>query len=143
MCTPRTAGPWGRPPSLSDTRHIGYSAASNRNWNGLMDDLRVYDRLLTYIEIHTLAPAPSATLAPIVSAGANQIIVFPATVNLNSTVTDDGNPNPLAAVTVAWKQISGPGTVIFADSNDSSTCANLPAAGVYVLQHIADDSQAP
>ena len=43
-------------------------------------------------------------------------------------------------VTTTWSQISGPGTVTFADATAVDTTASFPVDGTYVLRLTADDS---
>jgi hypothetical protein len=142
LTTTTLTAPSGTPPSLSGTGYIGNNSALTRNWDGLLDDLRIYDRLLSDIEVQTLAAAPPVNLAPVVSAGTNQIVVWPGFANLNGSVTDDGNPNPPGVVMVTWSQTSGPSTVVFGNSNAPSTTASFPTTGNYVLQLAANDGQA-
>jgi subtilisin family serine protease len=87
----------------------------------------------------TANPAVTNT-APVVNAGADQTITLPATATLVGTATDDGLPNPPAALTVTWSTVSGPGTVTFADANALSTTATFSAAGTYTLRLTASDS---
>lgn len=109
-------------------------------FKGLIDDVRAYEGALTSSEVQELAN-PVGNNAPSVDAGADQSITLPAdTVNLDGTVTDDGLPFPPGAVTVAWSKVSGPDTVTFGDVNAVDTPAQFGAAGVYVLQLLADDS---
>ncbi|HET9306133.1 MAG TPA: PKD domain-containing protein, partial [Candidatus Sulfotelmatobacter sp.] len=89
--------------------------------------------------IVTVAP-PAVNQPPVVNAGPNQAIMFPAsTVTLNGTATDDGLPNGTLAV--SWSQISGPTTATFNAPNTAATQVNLTAPGVYVLQLSASDTQ--
>jgi len=81
-----------------------------------------------------------ANQAPGVNAGADQTITLPSDANLIGTVNDDGLPNPPGAVTTIWSQVSGPGTVAFANAVSVNTTASFSAAGVYVLRLTADDS---
>jgi hypothetical protein len=90
------------------------------------------------IDIGAYEHAPNT--APTVEAGTNQTITLPAAASLNATVTDDGLPNPPAAVTVTWSKVSGPGTVTFADASAVDTTATFSVAGTYVLQLQASDS---
>ncbi len=130
--------PSGSPPLLSGTGYIGNNSVNTRNWNGLIDDLRIYDRLLSDVEIQILA-APLANVAPIVSAGTNQVVIWSAAANLNGSVADDGNP--LGVVTTVWSQLSGPGTMTFDSSNTLATTASFSIPGVYVVRLTADDGQ--
>ena len=74
---------------------------------------------------------------PVVNAGADQIITFPAAASLSGTVTDDGLPNN--NLTVAWSKISGAGNVTFANPNSASTTASFTTSGVYVLRLTVSD----
>ena len=77
---------------------------------------------------------------PVVNAGPNQSITLPVnTVTLNGTATDDGQPNH--TLTISWSVVSGPGTVTFSSSSTAVAQATFSAAGTYVLQLSADDSQ--
>ena len=59
---------------------------------------------------------------------------------LSGAATDDGLPLT-GSLTVARTQVSGPAGVIFANPNQASTTASLPAQGTYVLQLTATDGQ--
>lgn len=83
---------------------------------------------------------PSGNQRPVVSAGPDQTIMLPSGVTLNGSVSDDGLPNPPAALTKAWSTVSGPGSVTFANPNAPATTATFSAAGTYVLRLTADDS---
>ncbi len=93
---------------------------------------------LLHVEFTTGGPPPT-NAAPIVNAGANQTITLPASATLSGTVTDDGLPNPPAAVTTAWSKVSGPGTVTFGNAAATNTTVSFSAAGTYVLQLTAND----
>ena len=80
--------------------------------------------------------------APEVDAGPNRSIVSPInSISLDGTVTDDGLPNPPAAVTTTWTKQSGPGTVTFGNANAVDTTATFSATGTYVLRLTADDDE--
>ncbi len=77
--------------------------------------------------------------APIVNAGPDQSVSMPGGVNLPGAATDDGFPNPPAALTVTWSKVSGPGTVTFSDPSSASTSALFSVSGTYVLRLSAND----
>lgn len=80
-------------------------------------------------------------LAPLVNAGLDRTITLPInSVSLVGSATDDGQPNPPAALSYYWSQVSGPGTVTFASSTAVATSATFSAAGVYMLRLTAGDS---
>ncbi len=83
----------------------------------------------------------SRNRAPFVSAGIDQTITLPAVASLAGTVTDDGKPNPSAALALTWSKVSGPGTVIFQNANAVHTAASFSVRGVYVLQLTANDGE--
>jgi hypothetical protein len=81
-------------------------------------------------------------VAPTVDAGNNQTITLPASASLSGSASDDGLPNPPAAMTYTWSKSTGPGTVTFTYPNSLNTSASFSAAGTYVLQLLANDSSA-
>ncbi len=85
-------------------------------------------------------PAPPVNQAPTVNAGVNQTVTLPDSAALVGTASDDGLPEPPATVTVAWSQVSGPGTTTFGNVNSLSTSASFTTAGVYVLRLTASDT---
>jgi hypothetical protein len=89
----------------------------------------------------SLCIPPGGNLAPVVSAGTDQTITFPAGATLVGSATDDGLPDPPAALTCTWTKVSGPGTVTFGDTSDPTTTATFSTVGVYVLRLTADDSE--
>jgi len=76
---------------------------------------------------------------PAVSAGPNLSITLPAIATLNGTVTDDGLPVPPGLLTLGWSELSGPGTVTFANPNAPRTTASFSTNGTYVLRLSAAD----
>jgi hypothetical protein len=78
---------------------------------------------------------------PVVNAGSDlaATVVFPATLNLAGTASDDGLPNPPGATTVTWSKLSGPGTVTFDDAHKRTAAATFSTAGSYVLRLTATD----
>ena len=79
---------------------------------------------------------------PVVDAGDDQTIVaLTNSVNLDGTATDDGLPDPPAAVTTTWTKQSGPGTVTFGNASAVDTTATFSTYGTYVLRLTANDSQ--
>ncbi len=95
----------------------------------------------------TLAPllhveyTTSTQLRPVVNAGADLGVTLGDPANLDGTVTDDGLPDPPAAVIATWTKVSGPGNVTFGNANAVDTTATFSAAGNYVLRLTASDSQ--
>jgi RHS repeat-associated protein len=76
----------------------------------------------------------SATLS--VSISASAYVTLSNALQLNGTATDTSGLTPA----VTWTQISGPGTVTFANPNQAVTTASFSQAGTYVLQLSATDA---
>jgi hypothetical protein len=87
----------------------------------------------------TVQPPATQNTPPTVNAGADLTVTLPNSAPLSGSATDDGLPNPPGAVTFAWSQVSGPGTVMFANPNAAATTATFSAAGPYVLRLTAND----
>ncbi|MCM3874547.1 MAG: peptidoglycan DD-metalloendopeptidase family protein [Pyrinomonadaceae bacterium] len=78
--------------------------------------------------------------APIVNAGNDQTAILPAAAVLNGAASDDGLPNPPAALISTWSLVSGPGTVSFGNVESLSTTATFSIAGIYTLRLTANDN---
>jgi hypothetical protein len=117
-----------------------YNLASNRFDGGAIDDLRIYTSALSASDVLNLYnPAPSRQL-PTANAGPNTKVMIPNALTLAGSVSDDNPPYPPGVCTAAWSQISGPGTVTFANPAAASTTATFSTAGTYVLMLTANDS---
>ena len=127
---------------LHDTSYEWSFIASGRGWNGTayVNTGNAGAVLDSGSQPTNGAPGPG-NVAPTVNAGPDQMVTLPAPATLDATVTDDGLPSPPAAVTTAWSQLSGPGTVTFAAPTAVDTTATFSQPGSYVLQLSADDSQ--
>ena len=91
----------------------------------------------TTVRVLTLGPTNSA---PVVNAGPDQLITWPAlSTTLKATATDDGLPNN--TLTLAWSQVSGPGTLQFQNAAAVSTLVTVDQPGRYVARLTANDSQ--
>lgn len=77
--------------------------------------------------------------APTADAGSNQSVAVSAGADLDGSATDEGLPNPPAALTYSWSKLSGPGSVTFADSTDPTTHADFETPGIYVLRLTVSD----
>ncbi len=78
---------------------------------------------------------------PNVDAGSDQTITVDDAAVLDGTVTDDGLPDPPAALTTSWTKVSGPGTVTFGDASAVDTTATFSTPGTFVLRLTASDGQ--
>ncbi|MEO8428044.1 MAG: LamG-like jellyroll fold domain-containing protein, partial [Verrucomicrobiota bacterium] len=110
-------------------------------FNGLIDDVRIYNRALTPAEVQALSNlTPPVNQFPVVNAGPDQTITLPSSASLSGSATDDGLPNPPNTLTFHWSQVSGPGTSTFVNANAASTAVSFSQAGTYVLRLSASDS---
>ena len=71
-----------------------------------------------------------------VSAGPDQIIVFPDSATLTGSASDS-NPPVGSSLSVGWSVVSGPGTAIFANPAALGTTVTFSAPGVYFLRFTA------
>ena len=71
-----------------------------------------------------------------INISANTTVTMPGTLQLNGSVTDSTGLTP----SLAWSQVSGPGTVTFANPNQAVTTAAFSDVGSYVLQLSASDA---
>ena len=113
---------------------VGRRGDGSQPFHGLVDEVRVYERVLSDQEIVALA---GLNQAPLVDAGADQTIRLPQnSVALDGTVSDDGQPGP--TLTTIW---SGPPGVVFGDAGAVDTTATFPGAGSYALDLTAQDGE--
>jgi hypothetical protein len=91
--------------------------------------------------VFEVTPLTSGNAPPEVSAGPDLAVDITMAASLDGSVSDEGLPNPPGAVTAAWSQISGPGSVAFADANAIDTTASFPSVGTYLLRLAASDGE--
>ena len=66
--------------------------------------------------------------APVVNAGPDQTVTFPAGPTLSGTATDDGLPAG-STVSGTWTKVNGPGTVVFVNVNSLNASAVMFDSG--------------
>ncbi len=114
---------------------------SVRNFDGVFDDMRVYDRLLSEEEVKLLAVDPDNNHAPVIEASAALTTQVGKPVGSLATVYDDGQPRDQSLAT-SWSVVSGDaGKVIFADDTDPATTITITKTGEYVLMLSATDGE--
>ena len=89
----------------------------------------------------TVTDTPPVNTAPVVDAGSDHTADISDIVVLDATVTDDGLPTPPGVTSIAWSQLSGPGTANFADASIIDTTVTFTAEGTYVLMLSAFDGE--
>lgn len=132
---------------LTAPQGMQISATGLITWNPGISQVGAHNVVVKVADPHGAFETQSYTLnvisplnqAPVVNAGPDRTITLPATASLAGTVTDDGLPAGVTPV-VSWSVVSGPGTVVFADSNAPATTASFSRGGTYVLRLTANDS---
>ncbi len=127
--------PTGAGATLSNPHAVSPTFAAN-SLGAYVAQLIVNDGMLnsfpSTVEISSLTPQP-----PIVNAGSNAAIELPTnTFVLQGSVTPGwagGHPTSL------WTEVSGPGTVTFANAANPLTTATFPGVGSFVLQLTGTD----
>ncbi len=137
-------------PLLTDLPlYIGYDPVENRSFNGQLDEISFYQRVLAPTEVAEIAsssvfgkcPLPAQNAAPLVNAGFDRTLepsFIPVT--LNGSVGDDGLPMP-STLTTLWEQVSGPPASIL-EPDKLQSAATLPEVGTYVFRLSANDGLA-
>ena len=124
-------------PDYPSNFRLGNTHSGATYWfAGRLDDVRFYRRALTASEVIGLAymnTEPSVIAGPISSATNS----LPAA--LTGQALDDGQGGTLS---VQWRALSGPGTVVFGNSNALATSVTFNRSGAYVLRLAASDTQA-
>jgi hypothetical protein len=123
-------------------------------WSGVAADsytltAKAYDNsgavtISAAVSITVANPSPVNVAPSIVApAWANpNPVMLPNPASVGVTVSDDGLPNPPAALTYSWSKMSGPGTVMFSPNGtaaNATSTATFSAAGTYVLRVTVSD----
>lgn len=115
-----------------DTGFIGNREALDRAFDGLIDDVRIYNRILDPAEVAALAALP------------DMVRVDPPAVSSPSPVRT-GEPAPFLATagepprTWLWEALEGPAPVQISSPAAPSTSVEFTAPGTYRLRLRADD----
>ena len=131
--------PSGAGGTTAGTLKIGSQSGGSNAWSGQLDDFRIYNRALSQTEVGELYAADPAGFAPVVSISVPASVGAGSPATLDGTVTDDGLPNPPAAMTTLWEKVSGPGMVAFGNAASIDTTATADTAGTYVIRLRAND----
>ncbi len=115
---------------------------------GQVDDVLVFPRALSDDEAAAIGAGACSSGAcknvnfgPIVNAGTNLTIQLPITLELAGTVSDDGLPDPPAAVSNYWELASGPAEVPIPDPASLTNAVQFTQTGTNVFRLIADDGE--
>ena len=128
------AGPW-------ETFYLGIgcgpTCAADANYQGRINDFRVYKRAFSAGEILSLGSESPDDASARLHADAGPPVSF-------ATPTNSGNLagrawGGHATPTVTWSKVSGPGTVTFGNATAASTTVTCDTPGTYVLRLTASD----
>jgi hypothetical protein len=118
--------------------HIGALDASDTGgFTGMIDEVRIYNRILTPTEIQALASAVPPNLGPVITTTPTLTGNVGQPLALSASVTDDGKPSGM--LNYSWGQLSGPSTLTIADSSTLNASATPGAPGSYGLFITASD----
>ncbi|MGE9296910.1 MAG: LamG-like jellyroll fold domain-containing protein [Puniceicoccales bacterium] len=126
---------------------LGKTSASSGLLGGI-DELTLYERVLTPAEIYTLhlhgssgKYLPTTNQAAIVYAGADRrVAIDQSVIELDGFAADDGLTN--GCLLQSWRQLSGPATAELASPNEAVTEVILPLPGRYEFEFSASDGMA-
>ncbi|WP_109830588.1 LamG-like jellyroll fold domain-containing protein [Reichenbachiella versicolor] len=104
----------------------------SKPFDGLLDEMRIYNRALTIEEINVVKNASVAdqALPPIADAGIEQEVTVGTLTSLNGSYSSDTNGETL---TYTWTQVSGPSLAIV-DANQAIASITPSEVGVYVFE---------
>ncbi|MBW4482225.1 MAG: LamG domain-containing protein [Tildeniella torsiva UHER 1998/13D] len=152
---PGTLANWDDSFALALGNELGEPLSEDRAWLGDFHLVALYSSALTPAEIATnFEVGADANLAPVVSAGADQVINLPSTLSLRGAVVDDQLLN--GDLSVLWSQPGGPAPVTFSDPTSLEPTVTFAepgtsdedgqpfkVAGVYTLRlTVGDEAQA-
>ena len=99
----------------------------------------MYARVLDAGEILTLAASSDTNKAPVVNAGPDVSVQIGVPVTLIGTVTDDGLPNPPAAVTFVWTYLGTNTDVVITNPASLTNTFVFSTPGDYTFRLTAND----
>ena len=122
---------------------MGGAGGVNEFFEGVIDEVRVYDRGLSNLEILFLASEFGNNAAPLVNAGPDLTVTVGDTLHIDdSNVIDDGLPNPPGMTSVLWSEEgSSAGSWPLGDETDTHTHVEFSSIGTFLLRLTADDNE--
>ena len=122
---------------------IGNNAngGGTRNFDGVLDEMRVYNRFITDEEARLLANDPDNNHAPVIEGPTNLVAKVGRPLALQGVVTDDGQPFG-KTLTSGWSVVTGnAGKVQFTTASAPGTTAIFMKTGDYTLLLSASDGE--
>ena len=122
---------------IGNTSNVGGS----RNFDGVLDEMRVYSRFITDEEARLLAADPDNNHAPVLEGPARLTAKVARPVALQGVATDDGQPFG-KTLSTTWTVVSGDSAkVLFTDASAPGTTATFTKTGDYVIMLAASDGE--
>lgn len=112
------------------------AVSSSSSFNGLIDEVRLYNRALNQEEITDLYRAAPANVGPQILLGSDVTGETGQPIVLGASVSDDGLPGPLQ---LQWSLASGLGSVTFGNPSQAATTVTAAMAGNHTLRLLASD----
>jgi hypothetical protein len=117
------------------------SSGGTRNFDGVLDELRIYSRFLAEEEIRLLAADPDNNHAPVIEAATSATAKTGHPTSGLAAVFDDAQPSGNTLAT-RWSVVSGdPSKVLFDDVSDPGTVITFTRHGEYRLRLDATDGE--
>lgn len=89
----------------------------------------------------TILKTPLENQPPVVNAGADQSIAVDSSIQLSSSVLDDGLPDPPGSVTLQWTQVAGSPAAVITGATTLTPVISFVAEGSYDFQISATDGE--
>ncbi len=107
-------------------------------YNGKIDDFRMYSRALSVSELKAIAGTAPSNAAPVITISNNhQIVTLTELTNLTAELIDD--TVPVNALHCSWIMLNGPAPVQIYQANASSTSVVFTKSGGYAFRIIVTD----
>ena len=116
------------PRSAATNLYIGAPYLGTTGFNGLMDDVRIYNRVLSVSEIQDLYSVTPSNVGPAISTATTLSGTVNQPLSLTATAMVYGKSSVL---TSNWAQINGPSSLTIASPFSLSTTTTAGTPGVY------------
>lgn len=121
---------------------IANEPTRDRPWRGTLHLVAVYGRALSEAEVAQNfsaglgATPPPVNQIPSVCAGPDRWVTLPGEAILDGAVTDDGLPDPPAALELGWRQTAGPASasILAPTSEDTRVAFDVPGEYEFELE---------
>ncbi len=111
-----------------------HDSADTTSFNGIVDEVRVYNRALSGDEIRDLAQAVPTRIGPAVSVSGPISGTTGSALPVTGTASSTAGP-----VTLQWSAPQASGAATFANPTAASTTVSFNQAGTYAVRLTADD----